>query len=35
VRLQEEAGPLWDALLAQCRADLLGYAPEHSWLDGG
>jgi poly(A) polymerase len=28
VRLQTEAGDLWPALLAQCRADLLGYAPE-------
>jgi poly(A) polymerase len=27
-RLLEEAGPLWPALLAQARADLLGYAPE-------
>ena len=28
LRLLGEAGPLWLALLAQCRADLLGYAPE-------
>ena len=28
VRLQTEAGDLWPALLAQCRADLRGYAPE-------
>lgn len=28
VRLQTEAGDLWPALLVQCRADLLGYAPE-------
>ena len=28
VRLQTEAGDLWPALLAQGRADLLGYAPE-------
>ncbi|HUS16118.1 MAG TPA: HD domain-containing protein [Chloroflexia bacterium] len=28
VRLLAEAGPLWPALLAQGRADLLGYAPE-------
>lgn len=28
LRLQAEAGALWPALLAQCRADLLGYAPE-------
>ncbi|MGI8587206.1 MAG: HDIG domain-containing metalloprotein [Chloroflexia bacterium] len=28
LRLQAEAGALWPALLAQCRADLLGYSPE-------
>lgn len=28
LRLRHEAGPLWPALLAQGRADLLGYAPE-------
>lgn len=27
-RLLDEAGPLWPALLAQARADLLGYLPE-------
>src|SRR5579859_1594808 len=27
-RLRADAGPLWPALLAQARADLLGYAPE-------
>lgn len=28
IRLQTDIGPLWPELLAQCRADLLGYAPE-------
>ncbi len=28
LRLVAEAQPYWPALLAQCRADLLGYAPE-------